>query len=790
MRTTAAASGRRWIWLATALMAALLALAGSSSADASWFAPHLEFPAGRWPVAVAVVDLNNDGNLDVLTLNQGDNSVSVLLGNGAGSLGLRTDFATGASPVGLAIRDFDGDGHLDVATANKNDNTVSVLLGDGSGGFGPRSDIATSTDPASVAAGDLNGDSLPDLAVSSTADSTVSIMLNVGGGAFAPPMAVAVPSYPRNLAVGDVTGDGVPDVVGSGGYPGTLFVLPGTGGGSFGSRIDLAMAGNPADSLALGDLNGDGHLDLVAVSRGATYWSGIMSAFLSTGAGTFASRIDTPTVDGPQALALGDLDLDAGMDAAITNQTSDVTVHSGDAAGSFGPQNGFATDDTASAIAIGDLNGDGKPDLVTANIRGGGAATVSVLLNAGAPPTTIEFTRYEFTPGRLPGQIAIGDVNGDGAVDLVTTRWTTIFGGGVIPWDTAVLLGTGTGSFPAATQAASTPVFFPTLNDMDGDGKLDLVGSSGGAVLVLPGSGTGAFTSGNSYPTGGSDVSIAVGDFNNDGAPDVAVASKIGNPASSGTVRTYLGTGAGTLTPAVTVALPVPPTSMALGDLNGDGWLDAVVSNGSSKTVSLLLGDGSGALAFVRDIASSVVIDSVATSDVNADGKLDVVAAGEGLSIMLGDGAGDLAEYSFNAGVRASTMAVGDLNRDGRPDVALSNGRSYLTMLMGDGSGGFPLRIEVAAGAEANWPRIVDLNGDRGPDLVVSSFQPGKISVMLQSSVGVGGIAAQPDLSALSAQGSGSTGDHRTLYAVGGAAAVLVAIVEGARATRRRRTGQ
>jgi len=132
---------------------------------------------------VAIGDLIGDGNPDLAVANINSITVSVLLGNGNGTFGTKTDFATGSAPLSVAIGDLNGDGKPDLAVANFYTNTVSVLLGDGNGTFGTKTDYGTGSYPYSVRIGDLNGDGKPDLAVASSNSNTVSVLVNIGTSA-------------------------------------------------------------------------------------------------------------------------------------------------------------------------------------------------------------------------------------------------------------------------------------------------------------------------------------------------------------------------------------------------------------------------------------------------------------------------------------------------------------------------------------------------------------------------------------------------------------------------------
>jgi hypothetical protein len=138
---------------------------------------QFDLATGSSPYSVAIGDVNGDGRSDLVVANQSSNTVSVLLGNGAGGFGAKTDFATGSAPTSVAIGDLNGDGRSDLAVANYVSGTVSVLLGNGAGGFGAKTDFATGANPYSVAIGDVNGDGRSDLAVANSGSATVSVLL-------------------------------------------------------------------------------------------------------------------------------------------------------------------------------------------------------------------------------------------------------------------------------------------------------------------------------------------------------------------------------------------------------------------------------------------------------------------------------------------------------------------------------------------------------------------------------------------------------------------------------------
>ena len=340
------------------------------------FCPKADFPTGSEPYAVAMGDFNGDGKLDLAVARLHGNTISILLGTGTGTFGQRTEFGTALYPVSLAVGDFNGDGKLDLAAACEGDNVVSILLGTGTGAFGTKTNFPTGNGPVTVVTGDFNGDGKLDLAVANGNNvATVSILLGTGTGTFAARTDFATGSVPAFLALGDFNGDGSLDLVTAGFSTNNVSVLLGTGTGSFGPSTDFGVGVFP-QAVAVGDFNGDGKLDLVATNR----MSDTVSILLGTGTGTFAPKIDSGTGKGPISIGVGDFNGDGKLDLAIANGEAlggSLSVLLGAGTGTFAPKTDYSTGDPAGSVAVGDLNGDGKVDLVATQ-----GFVVSVLLNS------------------------------------------------------------------------------------------------------------------------------------------------------------------------------------------------------------------------------------------------------------------------------------------------------------------------------------------------------------------------------------------------------------------------
>jgi len=292
-------------------------------------------PVGQNPISIATADLNKDGNPDLVVANESDGTVTVLLGDGTGGFkrAAGSPFQVGTHPSSVAVGDFNGDGYPDLAIANRDSNNVTVLLSDGRGGFNPapHSPFAVGTRPSSLAVGDFNGDGHPDLAIANELDNTVTVLLGDGTGNFnratASPFAVGL--NPTFVAVGDFNTDGNLDLAVTNLSGNNVTVLLGNGTGWF--KADPAgpfAAGSAPVSIAVSDFNGDSIPDLAISNSG----SNNVTVLLGDGAGGFKAAPGSPYATGstgnePYSIAVGDFNGDGKLDLAIANLASgNVTV--------------------------------------------------------------------------------------------------------------------------------------------------------------------------------------------------------------------------------------------------------------------------------------------------------------------------------------------------------------------------------------------------------------------------------------------------------------------------------
>jgi len=347
-----------------------------------------------------------------------------------------------AEPASVVVGDFNGDGIPDLATANAAGGNVTVLLGNGSGGFTVAAGSPFAGGGNAVVVGDFNGDGIQDLASVNRVTNNVTVLLGNGSGGFTPATGspFAVGSSPFSLAMGDFNGDGILDLAVANVNDNTVTVLLGNGSGGFAPAAGSPfMVGTSPIFVVVGDFNGDGIQDLAT----ANVNSGNVTVLLGNGFGGFGAATGSPfaVAGSPYSLVVGDFNRDGIQDLATANQnTNNVTVLLGNGSGAFtaAPGSPFAVGTGPNSVVVGDFNGDGIQDLATANY---GSNNVTVLLGNGSGG----FAAASDSPlavgsGTGPYSVAVGDFNGDGVQDIATANLNT--------GNVTVLLGFGIGSTP------------------------------------------------------------------------------------------------------------------------------------------------------------------------------------------------------------------------------------------------------------------------------------------------------------------------------------------------------
>jgi hypothetical protein len=693
----------------------------------------------------------------------------------------------GAAPNAVAVGHFEGArAPLDVVTANAN-GTVSVLLGNGDGTVQNPITLTVGGTADAVAVGDFLGNGRDDIAAANT-DGTVSMLLSNGNGTFQAPERLAVGARPEAIAVGDFNGDGRPDIVTANGN-GTVTVLPGNGDGTFGAPITSAVGGSLL-AVAVEDFNHDGTPDLAVGGTGG------LSVLRGNGDGTLQVTATFVFFADPQEPDIGTVAVTSvEVGAFRTNGPQDIVANAsllrGNGDGTFQDpvrlNFGFFT---PASLVVGDFNGDGNLDLAGSN-GSSFSGSPSITLLAGKGDGTFQAPRTVNVGGAANALVA-GDFRGTGTLDLVLASATN---------NTVSLVpGNGDGTFATTPIVASYN--FPrsiASGVFTSSGKPDLVTAGVGNAMVLLNNGDGTFRTGPTLPLSTVSSAVLVGAFTGDGNQDIAIATSV---QAHGTVNVYLGNGDGTFQAPVGFDLGFSnfPLDLVAGDFNGDGNLDIAVlytrSSGVPKFVKVLLGNGDGTFqdaqtvqvpddaftltaghfhgANVLDLVTTGTRGSVtvlpgngdgtfgdptttnlgqdvrgaAVGDINRDGKDDLVlttlghlGAPSDVIVLPGNGDGTFGQphvFEFHHSLQGlGGPAVADFFGDGKLGVAITSGDGSATVLRGNGDGTFQAPVNyLITGHDTLPPSLVvaDFNGDGKPDLAVTGGQADDVSVLLNTS--------------------------------------------------------
>jgi hypothetical protein len=695
------------------------------------------------PYSIAIDNLNNDTYLDIVVACSGTNNVGVLLGYGNGTFTIPTEYFTGDNslPRSVAIADLDDDNKLDIVVANYGNGNIIVLLGDGNGYFSEQNNTfftSSNLNPCSIAIGDFNADNRSDIAAVSYDFNHVDIILNYRNYSFHNQITYTtnIPSHPKSVVIADLNNDKQLDIIVGNFGTNTVNIFLEYGNGTFSSQPIYSTLDDPGiSSVAVGDFNNDSQPDIVVTN----YWTYTFSVFLGYGNGTFSNPTIVPTGNNshPNAIVIGDLNNDNRLDIIIANFGSDnLGIFLGYGNGNFSSQVTYSTGSGSRPISVATahFNNDSRLDIVVANF---GTNNVGVFLGHG-DGTFSNQTTYSTDYGSEPSSVAIGDFNNDSRSDIIVANNGT----GTI----SLFLGYGDGIFSNQTIFSTDTSSGPwsiILGDFNNDSRLDIAVANYLAdnLGVFVGYGNGSFSSQTTYSTGSgsSPQSVAVGDLNDDGHLDIAVAnSGISN------VVIFIGYAAGTFTTQQTISTTFSsyPVSVAVGDFNDDGRLDITVANSNIDLVGIFLGYGDGTFSnqITYHTGSRSEPTSIAVGDFNNDSRLDIVVANAGtnnIGVFLGYGNGLFSiQTIFPTGNNSNpnAVAVGDFNNDNRLDIAVANLESNnIGVFLGYGNGTFCSQVTYTTGSSAqpNSIAVGDFNNDNQLDIVVSNSNNISLDVFL-----------------------------------------------------------
>jgi PKD repeat protein/phosphodiesterase/alkaline phosphatase D-like protein len=728
--------------------------------------------------SVASSDLDGDGDIDLLVGNNNAQNV-VQLSDGSGNFVAGGNFGTGSDATrSIAVGDVDGDGDVDVVVANFSQQNV-VYVNDGSGNLNAgTSNFGSGTDASQVVAlGDLDADGDLDIIVGDWSIQD-EILLNNGSGVFSAGSNGYVSGFTSSIAIGDIDSDGDLDILVSDASANGIEIAENDGTGSIGGGSGFSGGSSDiAQSLDLGDVDGDGDLDIAAGFRNSQQ----NQIWLNAGLGQFpfSSVLNFGTgSDNTYAVKLGDLDGDGDLDVVSSNsgQQSYVYLNTGGGTISGIGRNLGAATGSVTTMSLADLDGDGDLDIAVGN---NGQQNV-VYLNQLSSPTPLVPT--ENNPGASKSTnlsatfsenisvgtsstfVAHGSMSGKRAgayggggtqtpsfdpsadfhpgeeVEVVLTSglqttsglsaepyvWKFTVAGGVAAADFA----NGSASFGSSDATQSL-----AAGDVDADGDLDIAvgNTSNQQNVIYVNDGSGDFSTSTNFGTGTeSSWSVGFADVDGDGDLDVGVGNNTGGSGPQNVV--YLNDGSGNFSGgSKNFGTGTDPTRVVtFGDVDGDGDLDVAVGNTSAAQSVVYKNDGSGNFTAGTSNfggASDHTLSAVFT-DVDNDGDLDVAMANSSNqqnTVQLNDGNGNFTAGSINIGSgteNTNFLSPGDVDGDGDIDFAVGNSTTQQSYIeLNDGNGNFTagtINIETTSEFTRSY-LFRDADGDGDADLFIGN---------------------------------------------------------------------
>lgn len=777
---------------------------------ATTFGPKFDISASSGAIKMTVGDLNGDGLPDIVVANTdcGHSTVSVYRNvstPGTIAFATRTDYGSGktncSSPENIMIADLDGDGLPDLAIANL-DNTMTVLKNTGTAGslsFVFNNNYTTGPGAQSLATADLNGDNIPDIIVANTSSNDVSIFQNTstpGAVSFAAPVSHITGSGPFDVAIGDLNNDGKPDFAAVNANDHTLTIFRNTGANGtidFADSVSYPLGAYYPQNVAISDIDGDGHPDIVLASPDESY----VLAFKNLTSGntfSFAPSTTYQAGNGIIGLTIADVTGDGAPDIITASHNSNTfsvlpnwvnaphissftpirggkgtimtitgTNFTGVTGVTIGPQPAISYTVNSSTSITAVVNQTLAGDVVVTTTHGAATLpgftftmlpTVNTFSPAAGPlSSTVTINGSNFSPLAGRNTVYLGSVKADITAATANTLTIKVPGGSsyqplavyvdsiaAFPVQPFVLNWPGGGSIDSITFSARTdytvgtsPIAF-TFGDLDGDGYSDLIATNNGTRITVYHNkalvDTLLFDAGTDYTTGNNPTYIALGDVDGDGKLDLVVANLTVNTISI--LRNTSTTGNITFAPKVDIGNLALPSSIAIADIDGDGKPDIMTINRiSNGTFSVFKNNCTvGNIAFAPVTGGSVGSNpsSMAVGDLDGDGIPDAaILNSTGSTISLLRNTSTYGFFSFAGYPDIPTLngpeniSMGDFDGDGKPDLAVANYNANLVSIFKNtstmGSLSFAPMANYPAGIHPSVVSIGDLDGDGKVDI-------------------------------------------------------------------------
>ncbi len=757
---------------------------GGNSFSTNTFATKVDFSVGSGSGITCVGDIDGDGKPDLIALNGGSNTFSILknISQSNPSFASKLDFATSSSPTGGCVVDLDGDGKLDIAMTFYNANKLGVfrnISSVGSISLSSESDFSAVSSPSWVAAGDFDGDGKPDLVVGNAGSRTISVFLNTstpGNVSFVPKVDYNVGNGNNGnyvVSVGDIDGDGKTDIISSNYSDATLSVTRNTstvGTLSFAPVVTFSVGGG-THSVAVGDLDGDGKLDLVSANSAGASIS-VLKNISSIGNVAFTSRVDLTTGSGstPIAISLADLDGDGKPDISVANisPSNYISVFRNTSivgSLSFDATKNYATSANPYGVATADLDGDGKSEIIAA---AAGANTVSILRNQIGEPVISSFTPLSAVAGTsviISGN-NFNNITGVSFGGVPATSFTVVSSSAIV-----ASVGNGASGNVSVTTSSSTSSLggFTFLVPVPTITTFSPASGAIGTTVIITGTNFSTIPSNNIVWFGSVRAAVSAATATSltvtvpAGATYLPITVTVNNliaASSKPFMVTFAGGGTvfngSSFSAKIDSAVGSAPESVTVSDIDGDGKSDIIVTNQNGNTISILRNTSIGvkniSFATKVDISTSTFPLGGCATDLDGDGKPDLVIVshnGNKVGVFRNTSTvGNISmasEIDYATGSSPYSVAVGDLDGDGKPDLAVCNSSSHTisvylnTSTVGNLS--FTNKIDYTVSGYVVGVAIGDMDGDGKLDIIATNNSPYTVSVLRNTSSGNGNIS-------------------------------------------------
>jgi hypothetical protein len=674
------------------------------------------FDLGELPIDLAWGDVDNDGDGDVIGVAQQSTLMPIAVGDGNGRFSPGTPFFTATTlPNAVAAGDLDADGDLDVAITG---HWIALHFGDGTGQFSTSQLHAGWITKSAPLLSDLDSDGDVDVLTLEAGTDRLHVLHGLGAGVFATStQSYLVGDKPREISVGDLDGDGLLDVAVANSATNTVSVLFDAPGGLLTPSQTVIVPGK-AWAVAIADMNLDAVGDLVVGSRIPEQ----IAVLRGNGTGGFLDPQITSACYGFWSLQVFDHDEDSIPDVVSANdQSRTLCLHRGAGDGTLALQNETNIGIPAAVARVADVDGDGATEFVTlAPYR-----LFSVVEREGENP----FAASDWYPIKnAPNGLATHDLNSDGFLDLVAgSRYTYNPFLGLV---TTHMGGPGGKFGPTVEHYVDFASVDLACGDIDDDGDIDVVSAQesgfGDDIEVLLGDGTGALALPVIVASSTSIQDIVLADLNNDGLVDAVSSEQDSDTSAFFGIGVRLSAPGAVLPSFVAFATPHRPRSLVVADFDLDGALDVVATHPDVDSVSLLRGDGTGGFGPVAPFIIGAAPESIAAADIDRDGFLDVAArlgSAPVLAFLRNDNQGGFAAaVNSNLELWPGEITMPDVDGDGYVDLVTTiPSRSSVAIGLGDGLGGFGHLFEFAAGFGVREILSADFDHDSTVDLAVTS---------------------------------------------------------------------